>query len=101
MILFPIIYLASFFYGLVLLYKKDIRGFPVFVIGGLPIYIHALSVTHLYGFATIIPAMQACKEIIVFASFAMVLFTLQEKPRWHAVDKWMLVFFAASLLYLA
>ena len=101
MILFPIIYLASFFYGLVLLYKKDIRGFPVFVIGGLPIYIHALSVTHLYGFAAIIPAMQACKELIVFASFAMVLFTLQEKPRWHAVDKWMLVFLAASLLYLA
>lgn len=100
MILFPIIYLASFFYGLVLLYKKDIRGFPVFVIGGLPIYIHALSVTHLYGFAGIIPAMQACKEIMVFASFVMVLFTLQEKPRWHAVDKWMMVFLGASLLYL-
>lgn len=100
MILFPIIYLASFFYGLVLLYKKDIRGFPVFIIGGLPIYIHALSVTHLYGFAGIIPAMQACKEIMVFASFVMVLFTLQEKPRWHAVDKWMMVFLGASLLYL-
>ena len=100
MILFPIIYIASFFYGLVLLYKKDIRGFPVFVIGGLPIYIHALSVTHLFGMASIIPAMQACKEIMVFASFVMVLFTLQEKPKWHSIDKWMMVFLGASLLYL-
>ena len=100
MILFPILYLAAFFYGLVLLYKKDIRGFPIFVIGGLPIYIHALSVTHLYGMASIIPAMQACKEIMVFASFVMVLFTLQEKPTWHSIDKWMLVFLGASIVYL-
>ncbi|MEI8109541.1 MAG: hypothetical protein WCH59_01015 [Chitinophagia bacterium] len=100
MILFPIIYIASFFYGLLLVYKKDIRGFPIFVIGGLPIYIHALSVSHLYGLASIIPAMQACKEIMVFASFVMVLFTLHEKPKWHNIDKWMMVFLGASIIYL-
>ncbi|MFN9803428.1 MAG: O-antigen ligase family protein [Bacteroidota bacterium] len=100
MILFPIIYIASFLYGAYLLLKKDIRGFPIFVIGGLPIYIQALSVTHLYGFASLIPFLQGCKEIIALGAFVMVIFTLQHRPKWHPVDKWMLVFLSATLLYL-
>jgi len=100
MILFPIIYIASFLYGAYLLLKKDIRGLPIFVIGGLPIYIQALSVTHLYGFASLIPFLQGCKEIIALGAFVMVVFTLQHRPKWHPVDKWMLVFLSATLLYL-
>jgi len=100
MFLFPVIYLASFLYGAYLLLKKDIRGFPVFVIGGLPIYIHALSVTHFYGFAALIPFLQGCKEIIALGALVMVVFTLRQKPRWHAVDQWMLVFLAATIIYL-
>ena len=100
MFLFPIIYIASFLYGAYLLFRKDIRGFPVFVIGGLPIYIHALSVTHFYGFAALIPFLQGCKEIIALGALVMVVFTLREKPKWHAVDQWMLVFLGATAIYL-
>lgn len=100
MFLLPVIYIASFLYGIYLLLQKDIRGFPVFVVGGLPIYIQALSVTHLYGFASIIPLLQGCKEIIALGALIMVVLTLQRKPRWHAVDQWMLVFLGATLLYL-
>jgi hypothetical protein len=100
MFLFPVIYLASFLYGVYLLFKKDIRGFPVFVIGGLPIYIHALSVTHLYGFAALIPFLQGCKETIALGALVMVVFTLRHRPKWHAVDQWMLVFLAATAVYL-
>jgi hypothetical protein len=100
MFLFPVIYIASFIYGAYLLLKKDIRGFPVFVVGGLPIYIQALSVTHLYGFASIIPLLQGCKEIIAIGSLSMVVFTLERRPKWHPVDQWMLVFLGITFLYL-
>lgn len=100
MFLFPVIYIASFIYGAYLLLRKDIRGFPVFVVGGLPIYIQALSVTHLYGFASIIPLLQGCKEIIAIGSLSMVVFTLERRPKWHPVDQWMLVFLGITFLYL-
>jgi hypothetical protein len=100
MFLFPLAYITSFIYAIVLLLKKEIKGVLVFIIIGLPIYINTLSVTHMYGFGKLIPYMQAFKEICIIAGFLMVITELKKRPRMHTVDILIAVFFLVSFLYL-
>lgn len=100
MFLFPVVYILSFVYAIRLLLKKEIKGFLVFIIFGLPIYINALSVAFMYGFGGAIPLMQAFKEISLFLALGMVLLNLKKKPKLHLVDKLIIVFFIYTLLYL-
>ena len=58
MFLFPFAYLVSFFYAVTQMFKKQIEGFLIFVIVGLPIYINAMSVSFMYGFSRWIPLLQ-------------------------------------------
>ncbi|MBV9989215.1 MAG: hypothetical protein JO301_16165 [Chitinophagaceae bacterium] len=100
MFLFPMVYILSFLYGLSLLWKKQVTGFLIFCIVGLPIYTHALSVSFMYGFEKIIPLLQAMKEMLVLAALYVVISGLKEKPRLHKVDKLLAVFFAGCFVYL-
>ncbi len=100
MFLFPVVYIASFLYAVGLLFKKEIKGLLIFIIAGLPIYINALSVTYMYGFEKAIPFMQSFKEVCVFLAFGMVILDLKKRPKFHIVDKLIIVFFCSTLLYL-
>ena len=100
MFLFPVIYIISFISAIVLLFKKEVKGFLLFAVIGLPIYINALSVTYMYGFDKAIPIMQAFKEICLLIAFTLVLSQLKKRPKLYLVDKLILLFFLYSLLYL-
>ena len=100
MFLFPIIYIVSFIYAITLLYKKEIKGFFFFIVIGLPVYIHALSVTYMYGFEKAISFMQAFKEVALLMAFVMVMLNLKGRPKLFLIDKLILLFFIYSLLYL-
>ncbi len=100
MFLFPAVYIISFLYAIYLLLKKEIKGFFLFIITGLPIYINSLSVTYLYGFEKAVPVMQAFKEISLLFAFILVMLQLKKRPKLHLVDKLIILFFIYSFLYL-
>ena len=87
MFLFPIVFLGSFIYALIQLFKKQIEGFLIFIIIGLPIYINSMSVSFLYGFGKWIPTLQSLKEIAVVGAVIMVVTQLSKKPIFHLIDK--------------
>lgn len=101
MFLFPIIYIISFFYGLSRLLNKQIDGLVIFMILGLPVYTNALSVSYMYGFEKWIPLLQSLKEIMVLASFYLVVQQIYHvrQIKWHLVDKCIMLFFGYTLLY--
>jgi hypothetical protein len=101
MFLFPLAYLFSFFYGVNKLFKKQIEGLLVFIIVGLPIYINAMSVSFMYGFAAWIPLMQSMKEVIVLMSLYFV-FTharINRKIKYHYIDILITLFFIYTLSF--
>ena len=99
MFLFPLIYIAAFIYALLLLSRKNILGVLVFIVFGLPIYMHALSVTYSYGFLKMIPALIAFKEIIVVIGLYTALMQVKNKPRLHLIDALILIYFAYTFLF--
>jgi len=101
MFLFPLAYLISFFYGLNKLFKKQIEGLLAYIIVGLPIYINAMSVSFMYGFAAWIPVMQSMKEVIVLVSSYLV-FTharMYRKINFHYIDILIALFFVYTLSF--
>ena len=98
MFLFPFVYLGSFFYALTQLFKKQIDGFLIFVIVGLPIYINAMSVSFMYGFSRWIPLLQSFKEITVLGTCFLVATQITQKPLLHLIDKLIIAFFVYTLL---
>lgn len=101
MFLFPFLYITSFIYSLQQLIKKQVEGFLVFLVIGLPIYINTMSVTFMYGFEKLIPILQSFKEIIVVATFTFLLFQIKsvKKIKLHQIDILVLLFFGYTLLY--
>ena len=97
--LFPFVYVLSFFYAIVRLFKKKIDGFLIFIVCGLPIYINALSVSFLFGLGKWIPYLQSLKEIAVMATFFVVIREINKRPVFHLIDKLVIVFFAYTFLY--
>lgn len=100
MFLFPIIYLLSFVYGLYQLWQKKLEGFLLFTIAGLPIYINALSVSYLLGFASLIPFLQSFKEIILLAGGILVAAQIRTRPKLHFIDQLIIIYLALSALYI-
>jgi hypothetical protein len=101
MFLFPLAYLFSFFYGVNKLFKKQIEGLLAYIIVGLPIYINAMSVSFMYGFAAWIPIMQSMKEVIVLIS-AYLVFTYARSYRkinFHYIDILIALFFVYTLTF--
>ena len=99
MFLFPFTYLASFFYAITKLFKKQVDGFLIFVIVGLPIYINAMSVSFMYGFSRWIPLLQSFKELAVLGACLLVATQLKQIPVLHIIDKLIIGFFVYTLLY--
>ena len=99
MFLFPFAYLVSFFYAVTQMFKKQIEGFLIFVIVGLPIYINAMSVSFMYGFSRWIPLLQSFKELAVLGACLLVATQIKEKPVLHLIDKLIIGFFVYTLLY--
>ena len=99
MFLFPLAYLGSFFYALTQMFKKQIEGFLIFVIVGLPIYINAMSVSFMYGFGRWIPLLQSFKEVAVLSACLLVATQIKQKPVLHIIDKLIIGFFVYTLLY--
>jgi hypothetical protein len=99
MFLFPLTYLASFFYAITKLFKKQVDGFLIFVIVGLPIYINAMSVSFMYGFSKWIPLLQSFKELAVLGACLLVASQIKQRPVLHIIDKLIIAFFVYTLLY--
>ena len=99
MFLFPLTYLASFFYAITKLFKKQVDGFLIFVIVGLPIYINAMSVSFMYGFSRWIPLLQSFKELAVLGACLLVVTQIKQRPVLHLIDKLIIAFFVYTLLY--
>jgi len=99
MFLFPLAYLASFFYAITKLFKKQVDGFLIFVIVGLPIYINAMSVSFMYGFTRWIPLLQSFKELAVLGACLLVATQIKQRPVLHIIDKLIITFFVYTLLY--
>ena len=99
MFLFPLAYLGSFFYALTQMIKKQIEGFLIFVVVGLPVYINAMSVSFIYGFSKWIPLLQSFKELAVLVACLLVATQIKQKPVLHIIDKLIIVFFIYTLLY--
>jgi hypothetical protein len=101
LLLFPLIYITAFIYGLFHLAKSKMQGLLVFLIFGLPIYINTMSVSFAFGFAKAIPFLQFFKEFIVVISCAIISFSINEykKIKLHFIDKLVLFFFLYTLAY--
>lgn len=101
LLLFPLIYISAFIYGLFHLAKSKMQGLLVFLIFGLPIYINTMSVSFSFGLAKAIPFLQFFKEFIVIISSAIIVFSIHEykKIKLHLIDKLVLFFFLYSLAY--
>jgi len=101
LLLFPLIYITAFIYGLFHLAKSKMQGLLVFLIFGLPIYINTMSVSFAFGFAKAIPFLQFFKEFIVIISCAIITFSVHEykKIKLHLIDKLVLFFFLYTLAY--
>jgi hypothetical protein len=101
LLLFPLIYITAFIYGLFHLAKSKMQGLLVFLIFGLPIYINTMSVSFAFGFAKAIPFLQFFKEFIVVISCAIIAFSIHEykKIKLHFIDKLVLFFFLYTLAY--
>lgn len=99
MFLFPFAYLSSFIYAITKMFKKQIEGFLLFVIIGLPVYINAMSVSFMYGFSQWIPLLQSFKEIAVLGACLLVATQITQKPVLHIIDKLIIAFFVYTLVY--
>jgi hypothetical protein len=101
LLLFPLVYITAFIYGLFHLAKSKMQGLLVFLIFGLPIYINTMSVSFAFGFAKAIPFLQFFKEFIVVISCAIIAFSIHEykKIKLHFIDKLVLFFFLYTLAY--
>jgi hypothetical protein len=101
LLLFPLIYITAFIYGLFHLAKSKMQGLLVFLIFGLPIYINTMSVSFAFGLAKAIPFLQFFKEFIVVISCVIITFSVHEykKIKLHFIDKLVLFFFLYTLAY--
>ena len=100
MFLFPIIYLLSFVYSIIQLWQKKLDGFLFFTITALPVYLNALSVSYLLGFASLIPFLQSFKEIILLAGGILVATQIRVRPKLHFIDQLMVAYLVLSALYI-
>jgi len=99
MFFFPLVYLLGFLQACRELYNKRPAGILFFIVIGLPIYITALSVSHLYGIDFIVPFLQYVKEGLVIATLAFIIYQLPAPPVFNGLDKLMLLFFLYVMVY--
>jgi hypothetical protein len=100
MFFFPLVYLLGLLQACRELYKSRPAGILFFIVVGLPIYITALSVSHLYGMDFLVPLLQYAKEGLVIATLAFCIYKLPAPPVANWLDKLMLLFFLYVMAYI-
>ena len=99
MLVFPLIFITSFFYSLKQLISKNKQGIFIFLIFGLPIYTTSLSICLQSGFGSIIPFLQPLKEILVLVALGVSVWQYRGKFRLQFIDVMVMAYFAYTLLY--
>ncbi len=99
MVIFPLIYLLSFFWACREIYNGKNEGILIFLIFGLSMYTTAMSVSFMIGLKSLIPFFQFFKELLVISVFLLNVFNLRHRPRFHLIDYALMAFFTYTLLY--
>jgi hypothetical protein len=87
MLIFPLVYLSSLIYAMKNIFSKQYDAILVFFVVGLPIYITTLSVLDLYELDILIPFVQYTKEVIVVVTLSLLVYQMNERPRFTLLDK--------------
>ena len=99
MFLFPVLYILSFLKTIKGFLQKNPAGIAAFLVVGLPIYINSLSVTHMYGFTSLVPVFQSFKEIVVVLALLISAYQFKKIPQLTYIDKYVLLFLLGTGLY--
>lgn len=99
LLIFPLIYLVSFFVAVRDVYRGNTGGIFKFFIFGLAMYTTAMSVAYTYGLISVIPIMQAFKETLVFCVLLLNIANLKQAPRFHLIDYLILAFLGYMVVY--
>ena len=100
LLIFPFTYILSGIYALRGVIKNEYPALLTFFVFGLPIYITALSILHLYGWDFLIPYFQYSKEVLIFFALLLLFYRIKEMPTWNWLDKLMLVYFIYTGIFI-
>lgn len=99
MLIFPVIYFASFLSAVRNLIYRNKQGILVFLICGLPIYTTSMSVALQTGLGDLIPLMQPFKELLILMTLGVSIWELKHRIKLGIIDYAILAYFSYSLLY--
>lgn len=99
MFLFPIVYIITFLKTLKEFSKANASALLSFIAVAMPIYINTLSVTHMYGFDSIIGILQLFKELVVIIALFIVITQLTKIPKITTTDILVAIFLLYSFIF--
>jgi hypothetical protein len=99
LLIFPIIFVLSFFLAFKEVLNGNRAGVLLFIIFGLPLYFTAMSVSFIFGLKSFIPLFQFFKELIILSVLALNIANLKTRPKFHLVDYCILAFLCYGILY--
>lgn len=99
MIIFPLIFVASFIWSLREIYNGKSDGIFTFLIFGLSMYTTAMSVTFSLGLSFIIPVFQFFKEVLVLGVLTINVLNLRQRPKFHLLDYLIFAFLVYTAIY--
>jgi hypothetical protein len=99
MIIFPLIYLSSFFFTVKEFLKGNKETIFLFLIFGLSIYTTSISVIVKLGLNSYVGFFQSFKEIIIISLLGWCLYTYKEIIKLERVDYLILIFFLYTTTY--
>ena len=99
MIIFPLIYLSSFFFTVKEFLKGNKETIFLFLIFGLSIYTTSISVIVKLGLNNYVGFFQSFKEIIIISLLGWCLYTYKEIIKLERVDYLILIFFLYTTTY--
>jgi hypothetical protein len=99
MIIFLLIFLASYIVAFREVLMGNRAGVLTFMIFGLSMYTTAMSVAFISGFKAAIPAMQYFKEILILTALLLNIIALRKRPRFHLIDYLIMGYLGYLTLY--
>ncbi len=98
--IFPLVFLGAFLLALKKLLNKEPDGVLVFIIFALPIYLTSLSVSFLFGYAALVPAMQVLKEVLVLIALVVCVWKLRQRFKPDGTDWLLILYVLYAFLYI-
>lgn len=99
MLMFPLLYLASFLIAMSEILKGKYQGVLLFLTFGLPVYVTVLSIVFSNGLEAGMPYFQLAKEFVITVVAGLLALQFRGKLKFHTVDIFILAFFLYTLLY--